>query len=160
MIEGTVDPEWAAYEEVPEIKEYSQGYNPPAIQCNTNLPGAKEVAAAKVTFSGMRLKKHKDVATPEGTLEHTNLVAGSKIVRKRGVLDTSLLRKKTCKYVSVVHATLWIPQGNVKDLVMELLFMGLDTLRMEDKTVCFLHPNDPCWVRRRYCLAGITKLGE
>ncbi len=21
--------------------------------------------------------------------------------------------------------------------------MGLDTLRMEDKTVCFLHPNDP-----------------
>jgi hypothetical protein len=26
---------------------------------------------------------------------------------------------------------------------MELLFMGLDTLRAEDKTVCFLHPNNP-----------------
>jgi hypothetical protein len=34
------------------------------------------------------------------------------------------------------------PHGDIKELVMELLFMGLDTLRAEDKTVCFLHPND------------------
>ncbi len=26
---------------------------------------------------------------------------------------------------------------------MELLFMGLDTLQTEDKTVCFLNPNNP-----------------
>jgi hypothetical protein len=31
----------------------------------------------------------------------------------------------------------------VKNLVMELIFMGLDTLRAEVKSVCFLHPNDP-----------------
>ncbi len=43
----------------------------------------------------------------------------------------------------MVHATLHVPHGNVKELVMELLFMGLNTLRTEDKTVCFLHPNDP-----------------
>ncbi len=43
----------------------------------------------------------------------------------------------------MVHATLRVPQGNVKELVMELLFMCLDILRMEDKTVCFIHLNDP-----------------
>jgi hypothetical protein len=156
MIEWTVDPKWAAYKEVPEIKEYSQGYNPPAIQRNTNLPGAEEVAAPKVTFSGVRLKKRKEVATPEGTPERTNLVAGSKLVGKRGVLDTCL-RKKLCKYVSVVHATLQVPQGNIKDLAMELLFMGLDTLRTEDRTVCFLHPNDPSQQAKK-CQDMPTKL--
>jgi hypothetical protein len=43
----------------------------------------------------------------------------------------------------MVHATLRILHGDVKELVMELLFMGLDTLRTEDKNVCFLHPNNP-----------------
>jgi hypothetical protein len=42
----------------------------------------------------------------------------------------------------VVHATIRVPHGDVKNLVMELMFMGLNTLRAEDKSVCFLHPND------------------
>ncbi len=32
------------------------------------------------------------------------------------------------------------PSGNVKELVVELIFEGLATLHAEDKTVCFLHP--------------------
>jgi hypothetical protein len=43
----------------------------------------------------------------------------------------------------MVHATLQVPQGDIKDLIMELLFMGFDTLRAEDKMACFLHPNNP-----------------
>jgi hypothetical protein len=143
MINGSVNPECKAFEEVPEIVEHSQGYNLPAIQRNINLPGTDKVAAAKVTFSGIRLRKCKEAATPEGTPEHANLVAGSELIRQRGVLDTFKLGKKACRYASVVHATLWVPQGDVKDLTMELLFMGLDTLRGEDKTVCLLHPNNP-----------------
>ncbi len=137
MINWSVDPKCAAFEEVPEIAEHSQGYNPPAIQCNTNLPGMEEVAAAKVTFSGVRLRKHKEATTLEGTPEQANLVAGSELIGQRGVLDTSKLRKKACRYASVVHATLWVLQGDVKDLIMELLFMGLDTSRADDKMVCF-----------------------
>jgi hypothetical protein len=87
-----------------------------------------KVAAAKVTFSGVRLRKRKEAATPEGILERANLVAGSELIGQRGILDMSKLKKKTCRYASVVHATLWVPQGDVKDLIMELFFMGLDTL--------------------------------
>ncbi len=138
-----MDPKCAAFEEVSEIAEHSQGYNPPAIQHNTSLPGTKEVAAEKVTFSGIRLRKLKEAATPEGTLERANLVAGSKLIGRRGVLDTSKLRKKACRYASMLHATLWVQQCDAKDLILELLFMVLDTLRAEDKTVCCLHPNNP-----------------
>jgi hypothetical protein len=35
-----------------------------------------------------------------------------------------------------------VPSGTVKDLVMDLLFMGLDIIRLEDKSVCFVHPKD------------------
>jgi hypothetical protein len=34
------------------------------------------------------------------------------------------------------------PSGNVKELIMELIFEGLATLHAKDKTVCFLHPLD------------------
>ena len=103
----------------------------------------EEVAAAKVTFSGIRLMKRKETATLEGTPECANLVAGSELIGQRGVLDMPKLRKKVCRYASVVHATLWVLQGDVKHLIMDLLFKGLDTLRAEDKMVCFLHPNNP-----------------
>ena len=69
-------------------------------------------------------------------------MAESKLLEKKGVLDVSHLRKNKCKYFSVVHATLRVPHGDVKNLIMELMFMCLDTLRGEDKSVCFLHPND------------------
>ncbi len=42
----------------------------------------------------------------------------------------------------MVHVTLKVPSGTVKDLVMDLLFMGLDIIRLEDKLVCFVHPKD------------------
>jgi hypothetical protein len=143
MINGSVDPRCTAFKEVPEIAEHSQGYDPPAIQRDTNLPGMDEAAAEKVIFSSMHLRKCKEAATPEGTLERANLVAGSELIGQRGVLDTSELRKKAYRYASMVHATLWVLQGDVKDLIMELFFMGLDTLRAEDKMVCFLCPNNP-----------------
>ncbi len=129
MIHGSVDPKCTAFKKVPEIAEHSQGFDPPAIQHDTNLPGTEEVAAAKVTFSDVRLRERKEAATPEGTPERANLVAGSELIGQRGVLDTSKRRKKVCRYASMVHTTLWVLQGDVKDLIMELLFMGLDTLR-------------------------------
>ena len=175
IIEGTVDPEMAQFEPLPEIKEYSltnrgilrnttpttddnpkeleetapAKVNPPTIVRNTNFPAdatykeTEEAAAAKVTFAEVKLKKkRKEVSTPEGTPER-QLVDGTTLLGRKGVLDTSLLGKNRCKYASVVYATIRVPHGDVKSLVMELLFMGLDTLRAEDKTVCFLHPNDP-----------------
>ncbi len=70
-------------------------------------------------------------------------MAGSELLGKKGILDVSHLRKNKCKYVSGVHATMRVPHGGMKNLVMDLMFMGLDTLRVEDNSVCFLHPNDP-----------------
>ncbi len=37
----------------------------------------EETAAAKVTFTGVTVRKRKEVSTPEGTPERPNLVAGS-----------------------------------------------------------------------------------
>ncbi len=148
MIAGTVAPEFANFEPQPKLREYLQGNNPPEIQRNKTFPvveappGVEEAAAAKVSFTGVKIRKRKEVSTPEGTPERLNLVAGSKLLGKKGVLDVSHLRKNKCKYVSVVHATIRVPHGDVKNLVMELMFMGLDTLRAEDKSVCFLHPNN------------------
>jgi hypothetical protein len=144
IINGTVSPKEAAYEEAPDTRNFFHGHNPPPIHHETDLPLEKEeAAAAKVMFSGVRLKKRKKATTPEGTPDCMNLIAGTELIGKKGTLDTSRLRKKTSKYISVVHATLRILNGNVKELVIELLFMGLDTLQTEDKNVCFLHPKDP-----------------
>ncbi len=55
----------------------------------------EEAAAAKVTFSGVRLKKRKEATTPEGTPDRTNLIAGTELIGKRRTLDASRLRKKT-----------------------------------------------------------------
>ncbi len=41
MIKGSVDLKCTAFKEVPEITEYSQGYDPPAIQHYTSLPGTE-----------------------------------------------------------------------------------------------------------------------
>ena len=144
-------PEFASFESQPEIEGSLQ---PPKIQRDKNPPRGdpmargdpmetEEAAAAKVTFTGVALKKRKEASTPDGTPERPNLVAGSILLGKKGVLDVSNLRKNKCKYVSVVHATMRVPHGDVKNLAMELMFMGLDTLRAEDKSVCFLHPNEP-----------------
>jgi hypothetical protein len=50
----------------------------------------------------------------------------------------------------VVQMNIRCPSGNVKELVMELIFEGLAILHAEDKTVCFLHPldfNQQAWKR-------------
>ncbi len=149
MIARTVAPEFTNFEPQPDLGEYSQGTNPPKILHNRTFssveppPEAEETATAKVSFTGVKIRKCKEVSTPEGTPECPNLVAGSELLGKKRILDVSHLRKNKCKYVSVVHATMWVPHGGVKNLVMDLMFMGLDTLRAEDKSVCFLHPNDP-----------------
>jgi hypothetical protein len=104
----------------------------------------EETAAAKVTVTGVTVRKRKEVSTPEGTPDRTNLGTGSVLLGKKGILDATSLRKNKCKYVSVGHATLRVPHRDVKNLVMDLMFMGLDTLRAEDKSVCFLHPNNSC----------------
>ncbi len=71
------------------------------------------------------------------------MVPGSEVIAGRGTLNLANLKKgKELKYISVIQVTLRVPSGNVKDLVMDLLFMGLDTLRTKDKTVCFVHPTD------------------
>jgi BRCT domain type II-containing protein len=55
MINGTVSPKGAAYEDAPDARGYSQGHNPPTIHCETDIPDEEgEAAAAKVTFSGIR----------------------------------------------------------------------------------------------------------
>jgi hypothetical protein len=149
MIAGTVGPEFASFEPQPNLREYLQGNNHPDIHCGKTFtaveapPGAEETAAAKVSFTGVKIRKSKEVSTPEGTSEHPNLVVGSKLLGKKGVLDVSHLGKNRCKYVNMVHANMQVPHRDVKNLVMELIFMGLDTLRAEVKSVCFLHPNDP-----------------
>ncbi len=148
MIAGAVMPEFASFEPQPELGEYLQGSTPPKIQRDKNFPRTdpmetEETAAAKVTFTGVTVRKRKEVSTPEGTPERPNLVTGSVLLGKKGILDATSLRKNKCKYVSVVHAPLRVPHGDVKNLVMDLMFMGLNTLRAEDKSVCFLHPNNP-----------------
>jgi hypothetical protein len=52
-------------------------------------------------------------------------------------------------YISTVRVTLWVSSGTVKDLVMDLLFMGLDIIRAEDKTVCFVHPKDSSQIAKK-----------
>ncbi len=45
-------------------------------------------------------------------------------------------------FTPVVQAFIHCASGNVKELIMELIFEGLATLHVEDKTICFLHPLD------------------
>jgi hypothetical protein len=119
IINGMVSSEEAAYKEAPDTRNFFHRHNPPPIHRETDLPEEEEeAAAAKVTLSGIRLKKRKEATTPEGTPDCINLIAGTELIRKRRTLDTSRLRKKTSKYVSMVHATLRIPHGDIKDLVM------------------------------------------
>ncbi len=61
----------------------------------------------------------------------------------RGILDSSKVKKvKHPLYTSVVYIMLCVPQGKVTELITELMFDGLNILCSEDKTVCFLHPDD------------------
>ncbi len=70
-------------------------------------------------------------------------MAGSKVIHPRGVLDLARLPKqKPPKHISMVRVTLKVLSGTVKDLVMDLIFMGLDIIRLEDKSVCFVHPKN------------------
>ncbi len=122
-----------------EISAYSEGYSaptaPPDIQ--------RKRLAAKVSFSNLKaVKKCKEAPeTPDSPAATNHLVEN--LVSPRGILDTSKVKKvKHPLYTSVVYITLRVPQGKVTELITELMFDGLDILCSEDKTVCFLHPDD------------------
>jgi hypothetical protein len=102
----------------------------------------KEAPSTTIRFSNTKQTKRKQpTTTPERP--KANLVPGLEVIAGRGTLNLANLKKgKEPKYISVIQVTLRVPSGNVKDLVMDLLFMGLDTLRTKDKTVCFVHPTD------------------
>jgi hypothetical protein len=74
------------------------------------------------------------------------LVEGSVLINRRGEPPCSLGHQNKAggcslpKYTTVVQMNIHCPSGNVKELVVELIFEGLATLHAEDKTVCFLHP--------------------
>ncbi len=97
---------------------------------------------ATIRFSSTKQVKRKQPSdTPE--CPGANLVPGSKIIGARGVINLADMKKgKEPKFISMIHASMRVPSGNVKELVMDLLFMGLDTLRAENKSVCFIHPTD------------------
>jgi hypothetical protein len=77
-----------------------------------------------------------------------SLVEGSILINRRGEPPCAIGRCNKVgghsipKYTMVVQMYIHCPSGNVKELIMELIFEGLATLHAEDKTVCFLHPLD------------------
>ncbi len=77
--------------------------------------------------------------TPE-TPKHKQIIEKPKDARR--VLNLLQLKSKELPHASIVHITLWVPSVKVTDLVMELLFMGLDSLCMEDKSVAYAHTKD------------------
>ncbi len=127
----------------PAIAEYSQGYGPPLILHRPVEPGLdKTMSTATIRLSSTKQVKRKQ---PSDTPERpgANLVPGSEIIGARGVINPANIKKeKEPKFISVIHISIRVPSGNVKELVMDLLFMGLDTLRAEDKSVCFVHPTN------------------
>jgi hypothetical protein len=143
----------------PKIPEYLQGFGPPSIlrkpaettigRAATPVPNLSEEqglvkaeSTSSIRFSNTKQTKRKQpTRTPERS--KVNLVPASEVTAERGTLNLANLKKgKEPKYISVINVTLRVPSGNVTELVMDLLFMGLDTLRAEDKTVCFVHPTD------------------
>ncbi len=142
----------------PAIAVYSQGYGPPSILCKSGEPGLDKVTTFSRNFKEPGLDKATSSSTirfsttkqvmrkkPTDTPEcpSANLVPGSEIIARRGILNLANLRKgKEPKFISIIHVIVWVPSGNVKELVMNLLFMELDTLRAKDKTVCFVHPTN------------------
>ncbi len=117
------------------MEGYSAPTAPPDIQ--------RKRSAAKVSFSNLKavLKRKEVPKTPDSPAATNHLLEN--LVLPRGILDTSKVEKvKHPFYTSVVYITLRVPQGKVTELITELMFDGLNILRSEDKTVCFLHPDD------------------
>ncbi len=102
-----------------------------------------EATAAKtIRFSNLKAQKRKE---PSATSEHgCALVPGTELIWKvRGILNlANLMKSMIPKFISIMNVVLCVPSSNVTDLVTDLFFMGLDTLRAKDKTVCFVHPKD------------------
>ncbi len=84
-----------------------------------------------------------DSKSPQG--KTGSLVEGSILINKRGEPPHAIgCRNKAGgrslpKYTTVVQMYIPCPSGNVKELIMELIFEGLATFHVKDKTVCFLH---------------------
>ncbi len=125
----------------PNIVTEGQDLKPPIIQQDAGMLDEGEEELNDIPFSKLKSKKRKD---PSNSLKKVNLAPGTEVIRPRGVNDTTCLpKKKIPKHISIIQVTLRVPSGIVKDSVMELMFSGLDTIRTEDKTVCFVHPTNP-----------------
>jgi hypothetical protein len=125
----------------PNIATEGQDLEPPTIQRDAGMLDEGEEELNNIPFTKLKSKKRKD---PSDTPKKVNLPPGTEVIRPRGVINTTRLPKnKIPKHISVIQVTLRVPLGIVKDLVMELMFSGLDTIRTEDKTVCFVHPTSP-----------------
>ncbi len=130
IIHRKLSPAEALYTPNPGTAAVCQVLGPPAIQRDAEMPDTEETMAGKIRWSNLKSKKWKD---PTETLDQSALVAGSKVIRPRGVLDLARLPKgKPPKHISVVCVTLKGPSGTVKDLAMDLLFMRLDIIWLED----------------------------
>ena len=110
------------------------------------MPSNEEMGTGRMRWSNLKTKKRKE---PTETPDRSALVASTKIIHPRGVLALARLPKqKPPKYISAVRVTLWVPSDTVKNLMMDLVFMGLDIIRAEDKTVCFVDPNGPSQIAK------------
>ncbi len=125
----------------PNILTEGQDLEPPTIQQDAGMLDEGEEELNDILFTKLKSKKRKD---PSDTPKKVNLAPGTEVIRPRGVINTTRLpKKKMPKHISIIQVTLQVPWGIVKDLVMELMFSGLDTIRTDAKTVCFVYPTNP-----------------
>jgi hypothetical protein len=121
------------------MSAYLEGFLAPTAPLDIQ----RKRSAAKVSFSNLKaVWKCKEVSeTPDSPAATNHSVEN--LIPPRGILDTSKVEKvKHPLYTSIVFITLRVPQGKVTELITELMSDGLNILCSEDKTVCFLHPDD------------------
>ncbi len=90
IIYGKLSPAEATTTSDPGTAAESHNLGPPAIQWDTEMPDTEEAASGKIQWSNLKSKKKKN---PSATLDQLALVANSKVVCPRGVLDLLRLPK-------------------------------------------------------------------
>jgi hypothetical protein len=114
--------------------------------------GTEETRNVRFNPITLQKKRTRDLAVvPDSEAPQDkmgSLVEGSILINRRGEPPCAIGHRNEAgerslpKYTMVVQVYICCPSGNVKELIMELIFEGLATLHAEDKTVCFLHPLD------------------
>ncbi len=85
-----LSPAEAFYTPTPGTAAVSHVLGPPAIQWDAEMPDTEEMVTGTIRWSNLKSKKRKD---PTVTPDQLALVAGSKVIRPRGVLDLACLTK-------------------------------------------------------------------